>query len=188
MSKQNKWQEELSVLKSILESSGLEKTIKWGADVFIYKGKNIVSYGGFKNFFSLWFYNGVFLKDKHQVLVSAQEGVTKALRQWRFTSIDEINPDIILEYVQEAIQNEAAGKTWKPEKSNPTAIPDILEQEFNDDQSLKDAFFKLTPYKQKEYIEYITSPKKEETKLSRLKKTIPMILAGIGIHDKYKNC
>ncbi len=186
MSKQNKWQEELSVLKSILESSGLEKATKWGTDVFIYKGKNIVSYGGFKNFFSIWFYNGVFLKDKHQVLVNAQEGVTKALRQWRFTSIDEINPDLILAYISEAVQNEEEGKTWKPEKSVPITIPDILQEEFDKNPPLKDAFLKLAPYKQKEYTEHITSPKKNETKLLRLQKIVPMILAGIGIHDRYR--
>jgi uncharacterized protein YdeI (YjbR/CyaY-like superfamily) len=58
---------------------------------------------------------------------------------------------------------------------------------FNRDKRLKSAFEKLTPYKQKEYIEHISSAKKKETKIARMEKSIPMILEGVGLHDKYKN-
>lgn len=91
MQNNNQWNEELERLAAIINKAPLEKTIKWGAEVFTYNGKNVLSYGGFKNYFTLWFYNGVFLTDKHNVLVNAQEGKTKSLRQWRFTSIDEID-------------------------------------------------------------------------------------------------
>jgi len=57
-----------------------------------YNGKGMWSInGGFKNYFTIWFYNGVFLKDKYKLLVTASEGKTKSLRQWRFTSMDEID-------------------------------------------------------------------------------------------------
>src|SRR5690606_39599904 len=71
----------------------------WSSDVCSSDLKNIISFGGFKNHFALWFYNGVFLKDPYKVLVSAQER-TKALRQWRFHSMDEIDEKIILEYIR----------------------------------------------------------------------------------------
>jgi len=72
MQKNERWTEELAIIANIISKLPLEKTIKWGADVFTFNGKNVVSYGGFKNFFGIWFYNGVFLKDKYKVLVSAQ--------------------------------------------------------------------------------------------------------------------
>lgn len=75
----DKWGEELSYLSSIIQKTPLEKTVKWGSDVYTFNGKNVLSYGGFKNYFALWFYNGVFLQDKYNVLISAQEGVTKSL-------------------------------------------------------------------------------------------------------------
>lgn len=74
------WHEALERIKSIIRQTELEETIKWGTEVYTYEGKNVVSCGGFKNFFSLWFYNGVFLKDKYKVLVSAQEGETRTAR------------------------------------------------------------------------------------------------------------
>jgi uncharacterized protein YdeI (YjbR/CyaY-like superfamily) len=43
--------EELKLIASILKKATLEKTIKWGAEVFTYNGNNVVSYGGFKNYF-----------------------------------------------------------------------------------------------------------------------------------------
>lgn len=104
-----RWSEELSVLASIIQKSPLEKGIKWGAEVYTWNGRNVVSYGGFKNFFSLWFYNGVFLEDKYKVLVTASEGKTKSLRQWRFTSGKEIDEKKILEYIFEAIEIEKKG-------------------------------------------------------------------------------
>ena len=51
---------------------------------------------------------------------------------------------------------------------------------------MKAVFEKLTPGKQKEYIEYINSAKKEETKKDRLEKITPLILEGKGLNDKYK--
>ncbi|WP_369793058.1 YdeI/OmpD-associated family protein [Flavobacterium sp. 316] len=48
------------------------------------------------------------------------------------------------------------------------------------------AFEKFSPYKQHEFIEYIETAKQEKTKLSRFEKIKPMILANIGLNDKYR--
>lgn len=180
------WHEELELLKSIIRKTGLEETIKWGTEVYTYKGKNVVGVVGFKRFVTLWFYNGVFLNDHHNVLINAQEGKTKALRQWRFTSKNEINEKLILEYIHEAIRNEEAGKSWTPTKSGPAEVPELLRHSLASVPQLKKAFEKLTPYKQKEYIGHLQEAKRDETRQARLQKIIPMILQGIGLHDKYK--
>lgn len=186
MQKNTQWTEEIELLASIINKLPLEKTIKWGAEVFTYNGKNVVSYGGFKNYFMLWFFNGVFLEDKYKVLVNAQEGKTKSLRQWRFTSIDEIDEKKILEYITEAIEIEKKGLKISPEKFVAVPVAEILEKEFKNDRTLKMAFDKLSPGKQKEYIVYINEAKQEVTKIKRLEKIKPMILQGIGVNDKYK--
>lgn len=91
MQNNTKWDEELALIAAIFDKTPLEKSIKWGADVFTCNGKNVVSYGGFKDYFTIWFYNGVFLEDKFKVLINAQDGKTKSLRQWRFKSKNEID-------------------------------------------------------------------------------------------------
>lgn len=180
------WEKELERIASIIIKAPLEKTIKWGAEVFTYNGKNVVSYGGFKNYFTIWFYNGVFMKDKYAVLLNAQEGKTKSLRQWRFTSLDEIDEKKILEYINEAIEIEKEGLKIKPEKFEPVEVPQLLSDTFNKDSKFKTAFEKLSPGKQKEYMLYINEAKQETTKLNRLEKIQPMVLQGIGLNDKYK--
>jgi len=184
----DQWKDELAILKSIIRKAGLQMTIKWGAEVYTHKGKNVISYYGFKNYFAIWFYNGVFLEDKHKVLVNAQENKTKALRQWRFASKEEIDEKLILEYIYEAIKNEDEGKVWKPEKSTDLTIPYALDQAFKSDKEIQKAFNNLPFFKQKEFIEHIETAKREETKLARIDKIIHMILKGIGLNDKYKKC
>ena len=121
MEKENKWDrshlwiEELDLLKSIVNKTGLIETIKWGAPVYTYKGKNVLGVMGLKNYFALWFYKGVFLKDEAGVLVSADDN-TKSLRQWRFASKEDVNEKLLLQYIKEAIAVEEAGLAIKPEK------------------------------------------------------------------------
>lgn len=186
MQNNKQWTEELEVIATIINKLPLEKTIKWGAEVFTYNGKNVVSYGGFKNHFTLWFFNGVFLADTYNVLVNAQEGKTKSARQWRFTSIAEIDEKKILEYINEAIEIEKKGLKIAPEKFVAIPVSEVLESEFKNNVALKTAFEKLTPGKQKEYTIYINEAKQEATKLKRIEKITPMILNGIGLNDKYK--
>ncbi len=179
----------LTILRNIINSTGLNETIKWSAPVYDLSGKNVVGLGAFKNHFGIWFFNGVFLKDEHNLLVNAQEGKTKALRQMRFESINDINKKAVLAYVKEAIDNQKAGKEIKPKKrKKETVIPKELKAVLNKNATLRTRFNALTPSKQREYCEHITTAKREATKLSRLGKITPMILQGVGLYDKYKNC
>ncbi|MBO3116593.1 YdeI/OmpD-associated family protein [Winogradskyella sp. DF17] len=183
------YSEALHLLRKLILSTELQEAIKWGAPVYTLNGKNIVGLGAFKNHFGLWFFNGVFLKDTENLMVNAQENKTKALRQMRFTHKDEINAPIVLAYVKEAIDNQRQGRELKPErKAKPLVIPNELSSALNADQALKQAFKTLTPGKQREYCEHISSAKRETTKLARLEKIRPMILAGMGLYEKYKNC
>ena len=152
-------------------------------------GKNVLGIGAFKHHFCLWFHQGVFLKDEHNLLINAQENKTKALRQMRFESKADINESAVLSYIKEAIVNQKAGKEIKPQrKSKPVVIPEELASVFKTNSEAKVSFDKMTPGKQREYCEYISEAKRDATKLKRLEKIIPMIIEGVGLNDKYKNC
>ena len=180
------WEEGLDHLKSIINKTPLEETIKWGAPVYTFKGKNVIGVMGFKDYFAMWFYKGVFLKDEAGVLVNASaEGTTKSLRQWRFTSKEEINEKQVLQYINEAIEVEKAGLAIKPEKKI-LAVPELLQKELKNSPALSAAFDKFSQSRQNEFNEYVGTAKREETALSRIKKIKPMILEGIGLNDKYR--
>lgn len=180
------WTKGLLILREIILSTGLKEEIKWGGPIYTLDGKNVLAIGGFKNFFTIWFHQGVFLSDPAGVLVNAGEGRTKGLRQWRFTSADEIKAPLVRKYVQEAIQNAKAGKEIKPEKKTPLSIPKELASAFRKDPKLKAAFSSLTAGRQREYHEYVHEAKLETTRLARVAKSIPRILAGQGLNDKYR--
>lgn len=185
----DKWTQELKLLRSVFLALPFEETIKWGSPVYVYKGKNIVGLSAFKNYCGLWFFQGSFLTDSKQVLQNAQEGKTKAMRQWRFNTLEEINPDLVKQYALEAIKNADDGKELKPKRnSKPLVIPAELQQEIDVNIQLKEAFDTFTLSKQREFANYIIEAKREATKLKRLEKIIPMILNKTGLYDKYKNC
>lgn len=107
----------------------------------------------------------------------------------RFESINEIDKSIVMSYIKEAIENQKLGKELKPERSKKeTIIPKELKGLLSKNKDLKASFESLSPYKQREYCDYIDNAKREATKHNRLDKIIPMILKGIGLNDKYRNC
>ena len=129
----------LIVLRGLLRTTELFETVKWGAPVYTFNGKNIVGLGAFKSYVGLWFFQGALLKDDAKVLINAQENITKALRQWHFASAEEVDDKLILEYVNEAIENQKQNKTIKPTQKKPIIIPDELKNSFQNK-----SFFSLT--------------------------------------------
>lgn len=183
--KTNQWENEIEQLHAIIRKTPLIETTKWGGPVYTYNNKNLLGIGGFKSYFGIWFYNGVFLKDEKKLLINANEENTKSLRQMRFNSINEIDEKLILAYIKEAIEIEEKGLAIPKEKKE-TIIPEILQNELDKNSELLAKFNTFSPYKQREFIEHITSAKQEKTQMNRLEKIIPMILEEKGLNDKYR--
>ncbi len=183
--KTNQWENEIEQLHAIIRKTPLVETTKWGGPVYTYNNKNVLGIGGFKSYFGIWFYNGVFLKDEKKLLINANEENTKSLRQMRFNSTNEIDEKLILAYIKEAIEIEEKGLAIPKEKKE-TIIPEILQNELDKNSELLAKFNTFSPYKQREFIEHITSAKQEKTQINRLEKIIPMILEEKGLNDKYR--
>ena len=179
---------ELIKLREILNSTELEETIKWGAPCYTSAGTNVVGIGAFQSYFGLWFFQGALIDDKNNVLINAGELKAKAMRQWRMTSAKEIKPRAIKSYVNAAIQVVIDGKEIKPDRNKPLEIPIELVTALSKNTSAKTSFSNMTKGKQREYADYVSSAKRVETKQRRIEKILPMIVEGIGLNDKYRNC
>lgn len=186
ISKYPEWKDELEILRKIMLSTEAEECVKWGMPSYTVNGKNVIGLGAFKSYVGIWFHQGVFLKDTQKVLVNAQDGKTKGMRQWRFTSKKEINKTLIKAYAIEAIENQKLGKVIKISPAKKVQPSPLIIDALNKNKILKAAFEKLTPGKKREFYTYINDAKRESTKLSRLEKIKPLILKGIGLNDKYK--
>jgi uncharacterized protein YdeI (YjbR/CyaY-like superfamily) len=173
-------------LLEIIRSIELTETVKWGAPVFMHAGRNIVAVGAFKHFVSIWFYDGVFLKDSGKKLIAASEGKTKALRQWRITNLKEIDENLIRMYVAESMANAENGIGLKAEPKAEVEMDVALLEALDSNIILREAFNQLSKAKQREYLTYIAEAKQQATKQNRIEKVIPQILKGLGLNDKYR--
>lgn len=178
----DKWKKEINLLRSILLKTEADECIKWRMPTYTIKGKNVIGIGAFASHIALWFHQGSFLEDKQKALVNAQEGKTKGMRHMRFTSVLEMDKKIIKEYILEAIENQKQGKEIKVTRKKKFEVNSpYLSETLHKNKKLKAAFEALTPGRQRGHMEYIQEAKRESTKLSRLEKIKPLILAGKGV-------
>lgn len=183
-----KWQKEITKLREILLTLELEETVKWMFPCYVHGKKNVVGIGGFKSYFGLWFYEGASMKDPQGVLVNAQEGKTRDLRQWRMTSAKEIKVRTIKSYVNEAIAlSTVARKTGPRKKNNLTVtVPPELHGALKANRKAAAAFGELSISRQRGYAEYIADAKRADTKVKRLAKIMPLIEKGVAIEELYR--
>ena len=184
--KQKVWSEELNALRSIVLESGLEETVKWGMPTCTGFGKNVVGLGAFKGYVGLWFFQGALIDDSEGYLMNAQTGKTKAMRQWRFRSLDEIRKKEILNYIKQAIENAKQGKEIKPERNKSIDIPKELMNAFEQDKTLKESFDGMSKTKRRELAEHVGAAKRQETRDRRLMTVIDLIKEGKGLNDNYR--
>ncbi len=94
-------------------------------------------------------------------MINAQENVTKALQQWHFTLLEEVNDKLVLAYVNEVIQNQNQNqnKEIQPERNKPIVIPDELKNAFQNKAQPKTNYKNFTPGKQRGFADFISSAK-----------------------------
>jgi uncharacterized protein YdeI (YjbR/CyaY-like superfamily) len=179
-----KWQVELEHLRQFMLDSGLTEDVKWHVPCYTYQSKNVVMLHAFKEYSFLSFIKGTLLTDTENLLVAPSEN-TQGIRQLRFTSTEEITKigPQIKAFLKEALELEKAGKKVVLKKTSEYVIPDELQIKLEENEALKNAFFGLTPGRQRGYLLYFSAPKQAKTKEARVEKYIPQILAGKGLED-----
>ncbi|MGY5353397.1 DUF1801 domain-containing protein [Wenyingzhuangia sp. IMCC45467] len=182
--KLTQWQEELTVLRHILNECMLTEEYKWKQPCYTYNKKNVIILSGFKDYCSINFFKGSLLKDTDNLLVKPGEN-SQSSRFIHFTNIDEIIKlkNTLKSYIFEAIEIEKAGLKVKLKQVEDYDVPKELEEQFKHNAELKKAFKALTPGRQKGYLLFFSGAKQSKTKTSRIEKYIPKILEGKGFHD-----
>lgn len=182
------WTEGLTKLRGVMVKTELDEGIKWGIPCYSFGTKNIVGFAAFKNHIAMSFFQGAVVPDPDKLFINCQPGKTQAMRQIRFDNVAEIKVRTIAKYVKAAIEASKVGKEIKPRRNQKLVVPQQLEVAMKKNAKLKAAFEEMTPGKKREYCEHISEAKQEKTKISRLEKITPMIIQGVGLNDKYRNC
>jgi uncharacterized protein YdeI (YjbR/CyaY-like superfamily) len=154
---------------------------KWGPNYYL--NGMVCGFWGFKKHVSFVFFQGSLLKDKKKLL-SANDGNVHN-RHIKFTDIKQINEKYILEYLFEAIDNNKKGLKIIVTKDKTIEVPVDVEKLFKKAKVLV-YFESLAFTHRKEYIQWIESAKKEETRIKRIQQAIEKLASKEMMHDKYK--
>lgn len=179
-----RWETGLLDLRRICRAAGLAETVKWGHPCYIHAGRNIAIIGAFRGDFRLTFFNAALMKDPEGML--EKRGPNSQHKDMlRFTHIDHVAEmeTVIRSYLAEAMAYADAG--INPPKANATLdLPKELVEALEADPILAEAFDNLTPGRQTSYVINLNSAKKAETRVARIARFRPKILAGKGAMDR----
>lgn len=179
----DQWPEEIKALRPLLIDSGLTEEIKWGKPCYCLGDGNVVLIQEFSDHLALMFFKGVLLDDPAGIL-HAQGPNTHGPKRMKFTTSDQVNglADVISAYVHEAIEHEKAG-TELPERPDEDLAPELEERLASDDQ-FAEAFYGLTPGRQREYNLHVSDAKQSATRERRVDKIAPRVMDGKGLRDR----
>lgn len=182
--KAKQWRDEFEELRRIILTCPLTEELKWGKPSYSFQKGNVVLIHGFKEYCALLFFKGALLKDPKGILVQQTENV-QAARQIRFTHVREIVKleSTLKAYIKEAIEVEKAGLEVEYKKTSDFKVAEEFRKKLDEIPALKKAFAALTPGRQRGYMLYFSQPKQSKTRASRVKKCMPQILKGKGLHD-----
>ena len=177
------WPDEMTALRPILLKCGLTEDIKWGKPCFSHDGTNIVIMQEMKDFLALMFFKGALMNDPAGVLESQGPNSRSALRMC-FRSVADVKrlTKTVKAYIADAIDVEEAGLEVGP--APEVVFVAELQERLDVDKKFKTAFEALTPGRRREYNLHIGEAKQAATRVSRVEKCAPKILAGKGLRDR----
>lgn len=136
---------------------------KWGPNYYL--DGMVCGYAAFQKHVNFVFFKGSLLKDKRKLL---QDTGSVNTRHFHLRTVKDIDEDVFLEYIFEAIDNNREGKkVVAPE----VALTGDIKKEFKSAGVIK-LFEALSPSHKKFYTQWIEQAKKDETRIRRISQAI----------------
>lgn len=166
------------------------ETIKWSFASFDYKGP-LCSMAAFKQHAVFGFWKYSLLKDSKNYLGERKNKGGEAMGNLgRIASLKDLPPDkIILGFIRQAkkLNDDGVKLPPKPRKEGKTMVaPDYFQKLLNKNKAAAKVFSEASYSFRKEYIEWITEAKTEETRNSRMKTALEWIAEKKGRNWKYQ--
>jgi uncharacterized protein YdeI (YjbR/CyaY-like superfamily) len=165
----------------------VQETLKWRMPSFTYKGL-LCGMAAFKQHATFGFW-------KHELVVGKNEETDGMGQFGRITSLKDLPSDkILLEYIRKATAlNDAGIKApsrvrAKPGEKRELAVPDYLLAALRKNAKAKTHFENFSYSHKKEYVEWLTGAKREETRQKRLETALAWISEGKSQNWKYMRC
>ena len=165
----------------------VEETMKWNAPSFEYAGGILCAMAAFKQHASFGFW-------KHALVVGENTPREGMGSYGKMSSLADLPPDKILvahigkamKLNEQGVKAPGARKTTAP-KPQPN-VPADLVAALKKNAKARTTFDAFPPSHQREYIEWLTEAKRDETRQKRLTQAIEWLAEGKPRNWKYMNC
>ena len=162
-----------------------EETLKWSAPAFLYKSEQLAMMAGFKAHVAFSFWRGSLVtgEDEKQMSAMGQFG--------RLTSIDDLPEEAELHaLIARAMALADAGVKPVRNKTVKDAIdmPDDFRAALAADPKAAANFDGFPPGARRDYLEWVTTAKGEETRRQRIAQAVEWLAEGRKRHWKYEKC
>ena len=160
------------------------ETIKWSMPHFDYKGV-MCGMAAFKEHCAFGFWKADLILDRDKQAKKSGMGSFGCIK----SLADLPSEKTLIGYVNKAAALNAAGikapGRTQPKKRKPLAMPDDFTAALKKNAKARNAFENFSPSHRREYIEWITEAKREETRKERLGKSIRWLTEGKARNWKY---
>jgi len=162
-----------------------EETLKWSSPSFVYKGKILAGFAAFKAHAAFGFWSG-------SQVVDAGDVAPTAMGQFgRLTSLDDLpsRADLIaLTHKAMRLIDEGVKPIRNKTVKAPLTVPQDLRAAIDAAPAAKATFDGFPPGCQRDYVEWVTEAKRDETRAKRLAQTVEWLAEGKRRNWKYENC
>lgn len=163
----------------------VEETIKWSFVSFSYKGI-LCGLASFKHHCTFGFW-------KHDLVVGKGGKEDQAMGSFgRLTKLSDLPGDgVILGYIKKAMKlNEEGIKVPRPARAakKELTVPDYFLAAVKKNRKALTTFENFSYSHKKEYVEWVSEAKRDETRAQRLTTTVEWLAQGKSRNWKYANC
>ncbi len=164
--------------------------IKWSMPFFVYKGQMMANIAAFKQHCSLGFLGPAMREVLKKDGLERDNGMGSL---GKITSIRDLPSNKKLtEYIVQAaaLIDDGAKVMSRPKKApKPVAeVPAELTAALKKNKAAAKVFAEFSPSCKREYVEWITEAKRQETKEKRIAQAVEWIAEGKQRNWKYQNC
>ncbi len=166
----------------------VEEKMKWSMPFFDYKGEMLCHMASFKQHAVMGFWKASLMKDS--ILVENAKSETAMGHLGKLTALKDLPADKkITGWIKEAMQLNDKGvklpaKTKTAEKT-ALVVPDYFINALRKNKKALQIFEAFSYSHKKEYLQWVTDAKREETKIKRMESAIEMMAEGKNLNWKY---
>ena len=156
----------------------LTESIKWNNLCFSGR-KLVVGLSACKKHLAIFFFRGTELADPARLFNEGGENNTN-IRSIRFTALDGLNRSAFRAMLHAAVKLDADPMIPPAPKvqREPWPVPDFFAKALRRDRAADAGFRKLSPSCQREYLVWLSTAKRPETREKRLAQTLAALAAG----------